>query len=229
MLTSKLLLSASTSATSAVWFRLFDLYLVLAVIFSSFFIAWILYLVISTRERAGREVVNHIKPGIIPSSTRGRPRNVAILVLFLVVVFFGLFIYSLPATYYMRQAPSHVSKALTIDVYGAQWKWTFKYPTGYEVNGSATLPNYTAEFPVNTTIIFRVTSLDVMHEFSIPAFKVKIDAFAGVWNTAWTYVYKQGTYTAFCTELCGLGHADMYIHMKFVSVSTYNTWIASQK
>ena len=97
------------------------------------------------------------------------------------------------------------------------------------MTGSANVKNYTAEFPVNTTIIFRVTSLDVMHEFSIPTFKVKVDAFPGVWNTIWTNVYQQGTYTAFCTELCGLGHADMYVHMQFVSVSTYNAWIASQK
>ncbi|MBX8637330.1 MAG: hypothetical protein KIY11_03090 [Thermoplasmata archaeon] len=229
MLISKLILAASTSATSAVWWRLFNIYLVLSIVFSAFFIAWILYLVISTREKPGREVINHIKPGIIPSSTRGRPRNVAFLVLFLVVVFFGLYIYSLPATYYIRQAPSSTSNTLTIDVYAAQWTWTFRYPNGYNVTGSANVKNYTAEFPVNTTIIFRVTSLDVMHEFSIPTFKVKVDAFPGVWNTIWTNVYQQGTYTAFCTELCGLGHADMYVHMQFVSVSTYNAWIASQK
>lgn len=229
MLISKLILSATTSATSAVWWRLFNIYLVLAVIFSGFFIAWILYLVISTREKAGREVINHIKPGIIPSATRGRPRNIAFLVIFLVVVFFGLFAYSLPSTYYVRQVPSHVVNSITIDVFAAQWTWTFRYPNGYNVTGAATINNYTAEFPVNTTIIFRVTSLDVMHEFSIPTFKVKIDAFPGVWTSAWTDVYQQGTYTAFCTELCGLGHADMYVHMKFVSPSAYGTWIAAQK
>ncbi len=216
----------AVSVTSATWQSLFYLYLVIAVVASAAFVAWIIYLVVSTRPRKGRPDTNQIKPGIIPSATRGKSRSVLFLVLFLAIVFYGLFAYSLPATYYVRQAPSHAVNELNITVYAQQWSWSFLYPNGYNVTGSATQQNL-IEFPLNTTIVFKVTSKDVMHEFSIPSFDVKVDAFPGVWNTAWTQVSTQGTYPVFCTELCGAGHADMWTNLTFVSPSTYQTWISS--
>ncbi|MBX8645004.1 MAG: cytochrome c oxidase subunit II [Thermoplasmata archaeon] len=216
----QILISAATSVTSKVWWSVFDLYLTVAIIASAFFIIWIIYLVVSTRERPGRHTPSQIHPGIIPSANRGRPRNVAFLVVFLVIVFFGLWIYQLPTTNYIKQAPQNAKNELVIDVYASQWIWTFKYPNGYNVTRYAT-------FPTNTTILFRVTSLDVMHEFSVPAFKIKIDAFPGVWNVAWTEVLQSGNYTAFCTELCGLGHATMWAKLNFVSPAQYQAWIAS--
>ncbi len=220
MITEQMLLSSGVSVTSNVWYSIFYLYMTVAIIASAFFIGWIIYLVISTRERPSRHTPSQIHPGIIPSSTRGRPRNVAFLILFLIVVFFGLWIYQLPTTNFIKQAPQNAKNELVIDVYGQQWFWSFRYPNGYNVSKYAT-------FPTNTTILFRVTSLDVMHEFSVPAFEIKIDAFPGVWNIAWTKVYQTGNYTAFCTELCGLGHATMWAKLNFVSPSQYQAWIAA--
>lgn len=215
------------SVTSARWQSLFYIYLIIAVVASTFFVVWIIYLVVSTRPRPGRPDTNQIKPGVIPSATRGRPKVVLFLVLFLAIVFYGLFAYSLPSSYYIKDVPSHATNELNITVYAQQWSWTFEYPNGYNVTSSATHPNL-IEFPTNTTIVFNVTSTDVMHEFSIPAFEVKVDAFPGVWNTAWTLVNVQGTYQVFCTELCGTGHADMWSNMSFVSPSAYQAWIATK-
>lgn len=218
---------AAVSVTSAKWWSLFYLYLIIGFVASAFFVGWILYLVISTRPRRDRPDTNQIKPGIIPSATRGKTRSVIFLILFLAIVFYGLFAYSLPAAYYMRQAPSHTANELVITVYAQQWAWTFKYPNGYNVTSSA-IHSSLIEFPANTTIVFNVTSKDVMHEFSIPAFDVKVDAFPGVWTTAWTNVNAQGTYQVFCTELCGAGHADMWTNISFVSPSAYQAWISSK-
>lgn len=226
MIGSDVLLEA-VSVTSAKWQSLFYIYLVIAVVASTFFVVWIVYLVVSTRPRPGRPDTNQIKPGVIPSATRGRPRVVLFLVLFLAVVFYGLFAYSLPASYYMKDVPSQTANELHITVYAQQWSWTFEYPNGYNVTSSALHSNF-AYFPTNTTIVFNVTSKDVMHEFSIPAFEVKVDAFPGVWNSAWTYVNVQGTYQVFCTELCGTGHADMWTNMSFVSPIQYQNWIATK-
>ena len=217
----------AVSATSAAWSHLFYLYLVLGFVLSAIFVAWVLYLVVSTRARPGREKTNNIKPGVIPSADRGRRRNVVFLVLFLAIVFYGLYIYQLPVTNYMRDVPD-TSHVLVIDVYAQQWSWTFHYPNGYNVTGAETIKNYTIEFPTNTTIIFKVTSRDVMHEFSIPALDVKVDAYPGVWNSIWTEVYQPGTYIVFCTELCGLGHATMWARLNFVSPAQYNAWINSK-
>jgi len=213
-------LATGVSATSNAWWSLFDLYLIIAIVASAFFIGWIIYLVVSTRERPSRHTPNQIHPGVIPSSNRGRPRNVIFLVLFLAIVFFGLYAYQLPITNYMRVAPHSQSNALVVKVYGAQWFWSFQYPNGYNSTHFAMLP-------VDTLIIFRVTSMDVMHEFSIPAFSVKIDAFPLQWNVAWTKVYQEGNYTAFCTELCGIGHATMWATIDVTSQANFNAWLAA--
>lgn len=219
---------AAVSATSEAWSNLFYLYLIIGFVLSAIFVAWIMYLVISTRARPGREKTDNIKPGVIPSATRGRARNVVLLVLLLAIVFYGLYIYQLPTTNYMKEMPKNTSNALVIDVYAQQWSWTFHYPNGYNVTGAETIKNYTIEFPTNTVIIFRVTSRDVMHEFSIPSFDVKVDAYPGVWTETWTDVYHPGTYIVFCTELCGLGHAHMWARLNFVSPSQYQSWISSK-
>lgn len=216
----------AVSVTSATWQSLFYLYLAIALVASAAFIAWIVYLVVSTRPRKNRPDTNQLKPGVIPSATRGKGRAVLYLVLFLAIIFYGLFAYSLPAAYYVKQTPSNTANQLDITVYAQQWSWSFLYPNGYNVTASA-IQNATVEFPLNTTIVFKVTSKDVMHEFSIPAFDVKVDAFPGVYNTAWTEVSTPGTYQVFCTELCGAGHADMWTNVVFVSPSAYQTWISS--
>lgn len=226
MMETTMMLQA-VSVTSAKWWSLFYLYLVIGVVASTFFVVWIIYLVVSTRPRKGRPDTNQIKPGVIPSATRGRSRVVLFLVLFLAIVFYGLFAYTLPATYFIKSAPSGSANELNITVYAEQWAWNITYPGGYSVTGSAT-SHALMKFPVNTTIVFRVTSRDVMHEFSIPAFDVKVDAFPGIWNTAWTQVTVPGTYPLFCTELCGTGHADMWTNLTFVSPSAYQTWITSR-
>ncbi len=216
----------AVSVTSAKWQSLFYLYLAIALVASAAFIAWIIYLVVSTRPRKNKADTNQIKPGVIPSATRGKGKAVLYLVLFLAIIFYGLFAYSLPAAYYVRQAPSNAVNELNITVYAKQWSWSFSYPNGYNVTSSS-IRNATVEFPVNTTIVFKVTSKDVMHEFSIPAFDIKVDAFPEVYNTAWTEVGTPGTYQVFCTELCGVGHADMWTNVLFVSPSAYQTWISS--
>ncbi len=225
MIESKLMLEA-VSVTSARWWSLFYLYLAVALAASAFFVIWIIYLVVSTRPRKGRPETNQIKPGVIPSSTRGNAKVVLYLVVFLAIVFYGLFFYTLPTSYYLKNVPSNTNGDLNITVYAAQWTWTFKYPNGYNVTTNALHPS-TIRFPTNTTIVFKVTSEDVMHEFSIPAFDVKVDAYPGVWNSAWTEVTVPGTYQVFCTELCGIQHADMWSYMQFVNQSSFQTWISS--
>lgn len=226
MIETKMLLEA-VSVTSAKWWALFYLYLAIGLAASAFFVAWIIYLVVSTRPRKDRPDTNQIKPGVIPSATRGKSRVVLYLVLFLAVVFYGLFAYSLPAAYYIRDPPASSANELVVTVYAKQWAWNIVYPNNYSVTSSAT-SRAIMELPLNTTVLFKVTSEDVMHEFSIPAFDVKVDAFPGIWNSAWTIVNVPGNYTLFCTELCGVGHADMWTNLTFVSPAEYQLWIAGK-
>ena len=115
---------------------------------------------------------------------------------------------------------------LVIDVTAFQWAWRFGYPNGVTTLGNVTLPG-------NTTIMFNITSADVMHNFYLVQFKVSIEAIPGRYNVIWvTTPVATGnevyTYNIYCKELCGVGHAFMDGFMIVLSPAAYEEWLDSQ-
>lgn len=56
-----------------------------------------------------------------------------------------------------------------------------------------------------------VTSSDVIHSFSVPHYKMKLDAIPGRVNQAFLVPETVGVFVGYCRELCGAGHAYMPI------------------
>ena len=54
-----------------------------------------------------------------------------------------------------------------------------------------------------------MTSEDVIHDFSVPAFRIKHDVLPGRYETLWFTPDAPGTYHLFCTQFCGTDHARM--------------------
>ena len=110
------------------------------------------------------------------------------------------------------------SKVLPVQVIGQQWKFTYRYPTfgGFE---SAQLI-----LPVDTTIAFNVTSLDVIHSFWAYQLGVKADANPMVNNVAYTETKQLGNFVVRCSELCGIWHGAMYNYGKVLSQSDFMNW-----
>ncbi len=90
----------------------------------------------------------------------------------------------------------------TVRVIGQQFVWTFQYADG---------TNSTPDLWIQQDIVVRleVTSMDVIHSFSVPDLGVKIDAFPGRLNTWWMEATVPGDYLIQCAELCGVGHYGM--------------------
>ncbi|MFH2000956.1 MAG: cytochrome c oxidase subunit II, partial [Planctomycetota bacterium] len=111
----------------------------------------------------------------------------------------ALFMFYFGWTSYMgsRTVPPN---ALPIDVVGVQYAWIFTYPNHKESEGLLMVPE-------KTPILLNITSDDVLHSLSIPAFRIKRDAVSGIKTYTWFYADKPGTYDIFCAEYCGLGHA----------------------
>ena len=107
---------------------------------------------------------------------------------------------------------------LPVQVIGQQWKFTYRYPTfgGFE--------SQTLMVPVDTTIAFHVTSLDVIHSFWAYQLSVKADANPQVDNVAFTTTNHVGSVTVRCSELCGLWHGAMYNYGQVVSKTAFETW-----
>ncbi|GHM93540.1 cytochrome c oxidase subunit 2, partial [Saccharomyces cerevisiae] len=75
--------------------------------------------------------------------------------------------------------------------------------------------------PVDTHIRFVVTAADVIHDFAIPSLGIKVDATPGRLNQVSALIQREGVFYGQCSELCGLGHANMPIKIEAVSLPKF--------
>ncbi|MCW2766416.1 MAG: cytochrome c oxidase, subunit [Nocardioides sp.] len=122
----------------------------------------------------------------------------------------------------------------TIEVTGQQWQWTFNYPLddngdgapdryAYEVGTANYIP--TLVLPVNELIRFNLHSPDVIHDFGVPGFLIKMDVVPGRVNHYNVTPTTIGTYSGKCYELCGVYHSRMIFTVKVVSQEDYVAYL----
>jgi len=129
-------------------------------------------------------------------------------VLFLSMFYFGWTNYE-----YMRSAPRD---AMVITATARQWAWSFDYPNGRRATGLV--------LAVDKPVKVELRSLDVIHGFYIPAFRVKEDVVPGRQNYTWFNPTMLGTYDLECTVICGVNHASMLAKVLVVPVSDFEKW-----
>jgi cytochrome c oxidase subunit 2 len=93
---------------------------------------------------------------------------------------------------------------LPVRVVGQQFSWTFYYKAGGKEIASPQL-----YVPINRQVEFTIQSRDVLHDFWVPAFRIKKDAVPGLNITYRVTPNRLGDYPIVCAELCGLGHSTM--------------------
>jgi cytochrome c oxidase subunit 2 len=115
------------------------------------------------------------------------------------------------------------ANALQVQVVSQQWQFTFRYPQygGVETTQLA--------LPLNRTVVFHVTSLDVIHSFRAYQLGVKVDAVPGADNVADVTPHKLENITIRCAELCGVWHGSMATTGEVLSASAFSTWIGQQQ
>src|SRR5215831_12751689 len=106
-----------------------------------------------------------------------------------------------------------------IFVIGKQWMWHIQHPEGpREINE--------LHVPVNQPVQLTMTSQDVIHDFYIPAFRVKKDVVPGRYTSIWFEATRPGTYHIYCAQYCGTNHAEMIGWVYVMSQSDYAAWLA---
>ena len=106
-----------------------------------------------------------------------------------------------------------------IFVIGKQWMWHIQHPEGpREINE--------LHVPVNQPVQLTMTSQDVIHDFYIPAFRVKKDVLPGRYTELWFEATETGTYHLYCAQYCGTNHAEMIGWVYVMSPSDYAAWLA---
>ena len=128
-----------------------------------------------------------------------------------------LFVWS--ARLYVRNArPPAASTEMF--VIGKQWMWHIQHPEGpREINE--------LHVPVGVPVKLTMTSQDVIHDFYVPAFRVKKDALPGRYTSLWFEANQTGTYHLFCAQYCGTNHAQMIGWVYVMTPPDYAAWLAA--
>lgn len=132
---------------------------------------------------------------------------------------------------------------VTINATGHQWYWSYEYPDeeikfdslmvdeSQLKEGQPRLLTVDKEVvvPVNKNVLVQVKAADVIHNWAVPSFGVKIDAVPGRLQTTWFRATKEGMFYGQCSELCGRNHAFMPIAVRVVSEEEYTAWLSETK
>jgi len=142
--------------------------------------------------------------------------------------------------------------ATEYEVMGQQWQWAFRYPgadgaLGYAETALVTESNPfgintedprgqddivvlgpNMHLPVNQPVKALLRSNDVLHNYTVPQFRVKMDLVPGMVSYLWFDPNKVGTYDILCEELCGIGHYAMRGSIVIDEQADFDVWLAAQ-
>jgi cytochrome c oxidase subunit 2 len=109
------------------------------------------------------------------------------------------------------------ANAEEIFVVGKQWMWHIQHPNGIRENNELHVPTGR---PFKLTMI----SQDVIHDFWVPAFRVKRDVIPGHYTTCWFEATEPGKYHIFCSQYCGTNHSEMTGYVYVMTPEDYERW-----
>ena len=166
--------------------------------------------------------------------------NTTIEILWTVIPVILLIIIAIPSFRLLYVSETIPKADLTIKAIGNQWYWTYEYPDFDDISFDANMllehelsdpklrlleTDTQIVVPVDKVVKLQITSADVLHAWTIPAFGVKMDAVPGRLNETWFKANKEGIYYGQCSELCGPKHAFMPINVKVVSDKEFEEWL----
>jgi cytochrome c oxidase subunit II len=146
------------------------------------------------------------------------------------VILVSLALFSQPLWSKIKNADTYPPNADRIGVEAKQFEWHFTYPgpDGKLGTDDDFMKKDELHLVVNHDYVFELTSRDVVHDFFIPAFRIKQDAVPGMDIKVWVKPTVIGSYELACAELCGLGHYRMRAVVIVQSDSDYVAWLRSQ-
>ncbi len=142
--------------------------------------------------------------------------------------------------------------AMEVEAIGQQWHWSYRYPgaDGEFGNVKAELitdenpfgmnpddpqgqddiliSNPEVHIPIDVPVKFNLRSKDVLHDFAVAQFRVKMDLVPGMESYLWLTPIKLGTFEVLCEELCGIAHHTMRGAVVVDTQEDFNTWLAAQ-
>ena len=107
---------------------------------------------------------------------------------------------------------------MEIFVTGKQWMWKVQHPEGMrEINE--------LHVPLGRPVKLTMTSEDVIHDFFVPAFRIKKDVLPGRYTSLWFTATQTGKFHLFCAQYCGAFHAGMGGWVIVMEPDDYDRWL----
>ena len=142
--------------------------------------------------------------------------------------------------------------AVEIEVVGQQWRWSFRLPgkdgefgttdarlfsvdNPYGIvpddpNGrdDVLVEDAIVHIPLGEPVRFWLRSKDVLHNFTVAQFRVKMDMVPGSMTYMWLEPTKVGEYEVRCEELWGIAHHAMRGRVVVDEPEDFQAWVDSQ-
>jgi cytochrome c oxidase subunit 2 len=140
--------------------------------------------------------------------------------------------------------------AAVFEVMGKQWYWGYRFPGKDGVLGivdaryvsdknpfglSPDDPNGKDDvlvaspevhLPVGKPLKALLRSIDVLHDFTVPQFRVKMDLVPGLVSYVWFTPTRTGKFDLLCEELCGIAHFTMRGKVVVEEEPAFAAWLS---
>jgi cytochrome c oxidase subunit 2 len=141
--------------------------------------------------------------------------------------------------------------AAVFEVVGKQWYWGFRFPgkdgklgtvdaryvsdknpfgmNPDDPNGQDDVLVSSPELhlPIGKPVKALLRSIDVLHDFTVPQFRVKMDLVPGLVTYVWFTPIRAGKFDLLCEELCGVAHFTMRGKVIVEEESAFRAWLSS--
>ena len=142
-------------------------------------------------------------------------------------------------------------EAIEVEAVGQQWHWSYRLPGDDGEFGESNLKLITADnpfgmdpddpagaddvliadpqlhLPVDRPVKIWLRSKDVLHNFTVAQFRVKMDLVPGMVTYMWLTPTETGRYEVLCEELCGIAHHTMRGAVMVEEQEAFDAWAGS--
>jgi cytochrome c oxidase subunit II len=125
------------------------------------------------------------------------------------------------------EVPVKSPDTVRVEVNARQWTWEVRYAgeDGRFNTADDVLTWSELRVPVGAPVWVQLASSDVVHGFSLPNLRVKLDAIPGRVNQTWFQAAREGTWEVACYQHCGTSHYKMRGTLTVMSPEAYATWL----
>src|SRR5690554_3354247 len=157
-----------------------------------------------------------------------------------------------PGLFVWAQFVTVPEDAAEVEAFASQWQWSFRYPGEDGVLGTADIQYITERnpwgvnpndpngqddivikapfmaLPIDQSVKILLRSRDVLHNYTVPQFRVKMDIVPGMVTYMWLTPTRTGTFEILCEEYCGIGHHIMRAEVAVMEPDAFAAWLAEQ-